>query len=102
MRTYSWFTLLCSRNYHSTVKQLRPYILLLSRVRLSATAWTVARQAPLSMGFSRQECWSGLPLPSLECLPDPGMKPQSLVSPALQADSLPLRHLGSPKATIWQ
>ena len=49
-----------------------------------ATTWTVACQAPLSMGFSRQEYWSGLPLPSLEDLPDPGIEPGS---PALQEDS---------------
>ena len=46
--------------------------------------WTVARQAPLSMGFSRQECWSGLPLPSPGGIPDPGVEPGS---PELQADS---------------
>ena len=44
---------------------------------------TVARQAPLSMGLSRQEYWSGLPFPPLGDLPDPGIKPMSLVSPAL-------------------
>ena len=49
------------------------------------TPWTVAHQAPLSMGFSRQEYWSGLPFPSLGDLPDPGIKPGS---PAWQADSL--------------
>ena len=59
---------------------------LLSRVRLFATPWTVAYQAPLSMGFSRQEYWSGLPFPSPGDLPDPGVKPGS---PALQADALP-------------
>ena len=51
-----------------------------------ATPWTVAHQAPLSMGFSRQEYWSELPFPSPGDLPDPGIKPRS---PALQADSLP-------------
>ena len=51
-----------------------------------ATPWTVAHQAPLSMGFSRQEYWSGLPFPSPGDLPNPGIKPGS---PALQADSLP-------------
>ena len=50
------------------------------------TSWTVACQAPLSMGFSRQEYWSGLPFPSPGDLPSPGIKPGS---PALQADSLP-------------
>ena len=50
-----------------------------------ATPWTVALQAPLSMGFSRQEYWSGWPFPSAEYLPNPGIEPGS---PALQADSL--------------
>ena len=45
--------------------------------------WTVAHQVPLSMGFSRQEYWSGLPCPPLGDLPDPGTKPTSLTSPAL-------------------
>ena len=58
----------------------------LSHVRLFATPWTVARQAPLSMRFSRQEYWSGLPFPSPGDLSDPGIEPWS---PALQADSLP-------------
>ena len=52
-----------------------------------ATPWTVTRQTPLSMGFSRQEYWSGLPFPSPEDLPDPGIEPRS---PGLQADSLPI------------
>ena len=59
---------------------------LLSRVRLFATPWTVAYQAPWSMGFSRQEYWSGLPFPSPGDLPNPGIKPGS---PALQTDALP-------------
>ena len=50
------------------------------------TPWTVARQAPLSMEFSRQEYWSGLPFPSPGDLPYPGIEPRS---PTLQADSLP-------------
>ena len=57
----------------------------LSRVQLFGTPWTVARQAPLSMGFSRQESWSGLPFPSPGDLPNPGIEPGS---PALQADAL--------------
>ena len=60
----------------------------------SATPWIVARQAPLSRGFSRQEYWSGLPSPPPGNLPDPGIKPKSLVSPLLQADSLPIEPLG--------
>ena len=58
---------------------------LLSRVWLFATLWTVARQAPLSMGFSRQEYWSGLSFPSPGDVPNPGIEPRS---PALQADAL--------------
>ena len=56
-----------------------------SRVRLFVTLWTVAHQAPLSMGFSRQEYWSGLPCPPPGDIPDPGIEPESLVSPALAA-----------------
>ena len=58
---------------------------LLSHVRLFATPWTVAYQAPLSMGLSRQEYCSGLPFPSAGDLPDPGMEPEYLKSPALAA-----------------
>ena len=57
----------------------------LSRVRLFATPWTVPYQAPLPMGFSRQEYWSGLPVPSAEDLPKPGIEPWS---PTLQTDAL--------------
>ena len=57
----------------------------LSRVRLFATLWTVAYQAPLSMGFARQEYRSGLPFPPPGDLPNPGIEPGS---PALQADAL--------------
>ena len=46
-------------------------------------SWTVAHQAPLSLGFSRQEHWSGLPFPTPEDLPDPRIEPESLMSPAL-------------------
>ena len=56
---------------------------MLSRVRLFAILWTVAHQAPLATGFCRQEHWSGLPFPSPGDLPDPGIKPTSLMSPAL-------------------
>ena len=55
----------------------------LSRVQLFATLWTLACQSPLSMEFSRQEYWSGLPFPPPGDLPDPGTEPMSLVSPAL-------------------
>ena len=68
----------------------------LSHVRLFPTPWTVAHQDPLSMGFSRQEYWSGLPCPPPGHLPDPGIERTSPVPPALQVDSLPLSHWGSP------
>jgi len=63
----------------------------------SAAAWTVARQAPLSLEFSRQEYWSGLPFPSPGDLPYTGVKPGS---PALQAYSLPPVSLNGENANI--
>ena len=65
-------------------------------VQLFATLWTVAHQAPLSMVFSGQEYWSGLPCPPPGDLPNPGIKLASPGSLALQVDSLPLSHQGSP------
>ena len=62
--------------------------------------WTVACQAPLSMGFSRQEYWSALPFPSPGDFSDPGIKPVSLISLALQVDSSALSHQGSPKVKM--
>ena len=61
------------------------------------TPWTVARQAPLSMGFSRREYWNGLPFPSPGNLPDPGIEPGSS---ALQVESLPLSHQGRQKSLM--
>ena len=69
----------------------------LSHVRLFATLWTVVHQAPPSMGFSRQEYWSGLPFPSLGDLPDPGIKPGS---PALEADALSSEPPGKPMSMM--
>ena len=65
----------------------------LSCIRLSSIPWTVAYQASPSMGFSRQEYWSGLPLPSPGDLPNPDSEPGS---PALQADALPSEPPGKP------
>ena len=65
----------------------------LSRVQLFVTPWTVAYQAPPAIGFSRQEFWSGLPLPSPGDLPNPGIKPRSS---ALQANSLQSEPPGKP------
>ena len=61
------------------------------------TPSTIACQAPLSMGFPRQDYWRGLPFPSLGDLPDPGIE---LAPPALQADSLPPNHQGSPQEDV--
>ena len=65
-----------------------------SRVQLCVTPWTAAHQAPLSMEFSRQEYWSGLPRSRPGDLPNPGIIPRS---PALQADSLPSEAPGKPR-----
>ena len=66
----------------------------------SVTPWAVAHQAPLSMGFSRQEIWSGLPCPPPGDLPDPGIEPTSPAAPTLQADSLPQSHRGSQQPLL--
>ena len=71
----------------------------LSHVRLFATPWTVALQAPPSMGFSRQEYWSGLPFPSPGYLPDPGIEPRS---PALQADALTSEPPTCNSVSLWR
>ena len=70
---------LCALNMQSE------WVKSLSHVRLFATPWTVDHQAPPSMGFSRQEYWSGLPVPSAGDHPNPGIEPRS---PALQANAL--------------
>ena len=69
---------------------------LFSHVRLFVTLWTRAHQASLSMGFFKQEYWSGLPCPPPGDFPSPGIESASPVVPALQANSLPLSHQGSP------
>ena len=72
--TFTFFFLIVNSLLHACV---------LSCVQLFAAPWTVARQAPLSLGFPRQEYWSGLPFPPPGDLPDPKMEPGSPVSPAL-------------------
>ena len=69
-------------------------MLMLSHVRLFATLWTLAHQAPLSMGFSRLEYWSGLPFLPPGDVPNPGIELAPPVSPALQVDSLPAESSG--------
>ena len=87
---------LSSVNHSSELPNLREVgggLVTKSRQTL-ATPWTVACQAPLSMGFSRQEYWSGLPFPFPGDLPNPGIE---LMSPALQADSLLSEPPGKPR-----
>ena len=67
----------------STLQVMNLLCAVLSHVQLFASAWTVAHQAPLSVGFPKQEYWSGLPFPTPVDFPNPGMEPTSLVSPAL-------------------
>ena len=74
-----------------------------SHVRLLANPWTVSHQAPLSMGFTRQEYWSGLPFPTPEDLPDPGTGPESLASPAWADRFFTNAPPGNPIACVlWQ
>ena len=80
----AFFTVQLSHPYTTTGKA-RALTRRFSGVQLFATPWTVSRQAPLSMGVSRQEYWSGLQYPPPGDLPDPGIEPRS---PALQVDSL--------------
>ena len=80
-------------SYVST-KKVKVKVKSLSRVRLFATAWIAAYQAPPSTEFSRQVYWSGLPFPSPGDIPDPGIEPRS---PTLQADALPSEPPGKPK-----
>ena len=88
---------LCSpgQRFCLLLPRVPPSGLFVSCAQLCATPWTVARQAPLSMGFSRQDYWSGLPFSPPNRSSDPGIKPES---PALQADSL----LWSCQGSLWQ
>ena len=72
----------------------------LSCIQLLATPWTLAHQSPLSMGFSKQEYWSGFPCPPPGDLLNPGIKPKSLVYPALQEDSLRLEPTGKSNQSL--
>ena len=81
------------------IQRIRPlcYVKLLSHVQLFVTPWTAACQAPLFMGFPRQEFWSGLPFPSPRDLPDPGIEP---VSPALAGGFFATEPPGKPHCSI--
>ena len=76
-------------------------VLSFSVVSDSTTPWTVACQAPLSIGFPRQEYWSGLPFPSPGDLPDPGIKPESLAPPPLAGGFFTTEPLWKPKRTSF-
>ena len=89
----NWQVTLQSLRFHMRAMGLLYKQTIQSRARLFVIPWTVAYQAPLSMGFSRQEYWSGLPFPSPRDLPNQGMEPGS---PALQADTLPSKLPGKP------
>ena len=87
------YNTMCSFRVYTKEIKLKLKVKSLSRVRFFATLWTVAHQAPPSMGFSRQEHWRGLPFPSPGDLPDPGIEPRS---PALQAEALTSEPPGKP------
>ena len=102
-----WLALIYQRKKNNSItnlvaiQNLQPSLWMLSHfshVRLFVMLWTVAHQAPLSMGFSRQEYWSGLPCPPPGDLPHSGIKPTSLCLLHWQAGSLP-SPLGSPCPT---
>ena len=81
------------RKFHGSLRKLAT---VLGHVQLLTIPWTVACQSPLSMEFSRQEYWSGLPLLTAEDLPDPGMEPKSPVAPALARRFFTTEQLGEP------
>ena len=91
-RTLEWVAIFFSNAWKWKVK-----VKLLSHVQLIATPWTSACQAPLPMGFSRQEYWSGLPFSSPGDLPDPGVEPKSLASPVLEGGFFTIAPPGKPK-----
>ena len=74
---------------------------MLNHVQLFLTLWTVAYQAPLSIEFSRQEYWSGLPFPLPEDLSDPGIKPASPMSPALAVEVFTTEPPGKPLISLY-
>ena len=84
---------------HRGLNSMESEIISCCCVRLFVTPWTIDRQAPLSMEFSRQEYWSGLPFPSPGVLPEPGFKPRS---PVFQADPLPSESLVCMHAKLLQ
>ena len=93
LHTHSYWLLSVIANMHPFETAV---LIHFSYIWLFATLCTIAHQAPLSMGLSRQEYWSGFLSPPPEDLPGPGIEPMSPLSPGLQANSLPLSHQGGP------
>ena len=89
-------------NKLKTSVHTKSYVCILSHVWLFGTPWTIARQVPLSMGFPRQDYWSGLPFPTPGDLPNPRTEPISLVSPALAGEFLTTASSGKPTKTHTQ
>ena len=89
-------------NKLKTSVHTKSYVCILSHVWLFGTPWTIARQVPLSMGFPRQDYWSGLPFPTPGDLPNPRTEPLSLVSPALAGEFLTTAPSGKPTKTHTQ
>ena len=84
------------KNKYHTIPLMRVKMWLLNPVRLFETSWIVAHQAPLSMGFSRHEYWSGLPFPPPRDLLNPGMDPEFLASPSLADEFFTTASPGKP------
>ena len=97
MRSFRGTQLLASTR-GSTEMSIKYCVCILSLVQLFATPWTLAHKAPLSMGFPRQEYWSGLSFPPLGDLPNPGIEPTSPVSPALAEGFFTTKPPGKSKA----
>ena len=97
---YRLINLRCSPTHMVCLVCMCVCVCVLSRVRLFATLWTVAHQAPLSMGFSRQEYWSRLPCPPPGDLPDPGIKPASLYVSCIGRQVTQAGYLHLPLAPI--
>ena len=95
------FTMLCWFLLHNSVSQLCLHVCSVAQsCPTFLDPMDCSHQAPLSMGFPGQEYWRGFPFPSPEDLPNPGIEPVSLVSPALAGGCFPLSHPGSPKSAI--
>ena len=94
--------ILCHLSHQGCYVGIHACAQLFSRVRLFVTSWIIAPQASLSMGFSRQEYWSGLPFPTPGDLSDPGVEPESLAFPALAGGFFTTAPPGTPIMMIYK